>query len=79
MANVQEVIKKDLLIDSTILNKLIKSSGKCNSKSKIIFLSLSISGIVQVESNTFSRYGYEYTIYVLYKTQTGAVNKWISK
>ena len=42
-----------------ILNKLIKSSGKCNSKSKTSFLSLPISGTVKVESNTFYKYEYE--------------------
>ena len=40
-----------------ILNKLIKSSGKCNSKS--------------TESNTFYKYEFENTICELYKTQTG--------
>ena len=54
-----------------MLNKWIKSSGKCNPKSKVISLSLSFSGILKVESNTFYRYEYEYTICVLYKTQTG--------
>ena len=34
-------------------------------------LSLFISGIVKVESNTFYKYEYEYTICVIYKTQIG--------
>ena len=37
----------------------------------IIFLLLSISGIVKAGSTTFYKYEYEYTICVLYKTQTG--------
>ena len=54
-----------------ILNKLIKSSGKCNSKSKTYFSFAFISGTARVESNTFYKYEYEYTLCVLYKTQTG--------
>ena len=54
-----------------MLNKLIKSNGKCNLKSKITFLLLSISGMLKVESNTFHRCEYEYTIWVIYETQTG--------
>ena len=65
--------------DSAILNKLIKSSGKCNPKSKTIFLSLSISGIVKVKSNTFYKYEYHYTICVCYiRHKQATVNKWIS-
>ena len=63
--------QKYSLNDNRIFNKLIESSGKCNPKSKIIFLSLFISGIVKVESNTFYSCEYEYTICVLYKIQTG--------
>ena len=53
-----------------ILNKLIKSSGKCDPKSKT-FLSLFIPGTVKAESNNTSyKYEYEYTFFVLYnKTQ----------
>ena len=40
-------------------------------KLRLIFLSLSISGIVKAGSNTFYKYEYKYKICVLYKTQTG--------
>ena len=55
-----------------ILNRLMKSSGKCIPKSKAyIFLSLSISGTAKEESNTFYKYEYKYTLCAIYKTQTG--------
>ena len=54
-----------------LLNKLIKSSAKCNTKSKTYFLSLCTSGTVKAESNIFHKYEYEYTLCALYKTQTG--------
>ena len=38
---------------------------------RLIFLSLSTSGTVKAESNTFYKYAYEYTSCVLYKKQTG--------
>ena len=40
-------------------------------KLRLIFLSLTISGIVKAESNTFYKYEYEYTICVQHKRQTG--------
>ena len=40
-------------------------------KLRLIFLSLSISGIVKAGSNTFYKYEYKYKICVLCKTQTG--------
>ena len=52
-----------------ILNKLIKSSG--NPKSNTYFSFAFRSGTVKAESNTFYKYEYEYTLCVLYKTQTG--------
>ena len=54
-----------------ILNKFIKSSGKCIQNVRLILLSLSISGTVKAESNTFYKYECEYTLCVLYKAQTG--------
>ena len=45
-----------------ILNKSIKSSGKCNPKTKIIFLWLSISGNIKKERDTFNKYEYKYKI-----------------
>ena len=65
--------------ENTVLNKLIKSNGKRNPKSKIIFLSFSITGIVKVESNTFTGMNAN-TRYVCYiRHKQAAVNKWISK
>ena len=40
-------------------------------KLRLIYLSLSISGIIKAGSNTFYKYEYEYKICALYKTQTG--------
>ena len=54
-----------------MLSKMIKQSSKCNQKLRLIFLSLSISGIVKAASNTFYKCEYEHKIRVLYKTQTG--------
>ena len=51
-----------------ILNKLIKSRGKCHSKSKTYLFFCYPS---QAESNTLPKYEYEYTLCVIYKTQTG--------
>ena len=42
------------------LNKLIKSSGKSNPR--LIFLLLSISRTVKMESNTFYNHEYEQTL-----------------
>ena len=49
-----------------MLNKLIKSSGKCNAKIETFFFPLSISVIVKAGRNTVYKYEYEYKICVPY-------------
>ena len=44
----------------------------------LTFLLLSISEIVKVGSNTFSKYEHEYKLCALYKSQTGLC-KWVDR
>ena len=62
--------EKGLLNNNIILNKLMKSSAKCNPK-RVNFLSLSILGIVKAGRNTFYKYEYKYKICLSYMIQTG--------
>ena len=48
---------------------MIKSSGKCNPKSKTYFSFAFHSGTVKAESSTCYKYEYEYKLCVLYNTQ----------
>ena len=52
--------------DDIILNKLSKLSDKCNPKLRLIFLTLSISGIVKAGRNTLCKYEYEYQTFLPY-------------
>ena len=62
---------KDLLKNNIMLNKLIKSSDRQMEKAiRLIFLSLSISGVVQAERNTIYTCEIEYKICWPYMIQT---------
>ena len=62
---------KDLLKNNIMLNKLIKSSDRQMEKAiRLIFLSLSISGVVQAERNTIYTCEREYKICRPYMIQT---------
>ena len=45
----------------------------------LIFLLLSLSGIVKAGSNTFYKYEYEYEICALIKPKQASVNRWVDK